>query len=664
MKRMKSLTILAIFILSLFLIYGCGENAGDGSTGSTGTTTGSDSLTLSVTSNVVSFGTPVTATATLRDVNGALVPNAVITFAATSDLVTFIPTSATALTNTSGVASVSLNAASIDSTGATSITASTELTSGGTTSTVTSTPVGIAVNGAAVTIQSLTLSQPSISAYGSSGVNAVVWINGATATVPISVAFTSACVGSGKATLTTPVTTIAGTATSTYKDNACASGTDTITASVTGATASATITVAIPATNNMQFVSATPSIIGTQTAGAATLPKSSLVKFKVVDINNNGKAGVLVDFSLVPTNAPGGITFSPASATSDANGEVTTSVTSGTVPTPLWVVAKVHATPSILSQSNTLTITTGLPTQNFFSLSNQTDNIEGWAYDGITSALTIIASDRLGNPIPDGTAINFITEGGQIVPASCTTTSGTCSVTFKSAALRPANGRVTILAYALGEESFVDSNGNNSYDLGETFYNLGDPFIDADKSGLWNAGETYIPLNLGSSACATQPGGGALPYVNVPSKQNTCNGVWGGQNYVRRSAVIVLSGSDASIAPTTVTMPLPAVSCREDFPNLILTDVNGNAMPAGTTVSTSNNQVYYVPFGGVGSAKATVSITGGTPVIKTLNSGTPITLTVEADCTGGTIVTKPTGTVNVVVTTPKGTITTIPITVN
>ncbi len=677
-KAKFSRTILLLICFALFCcLSGCGNgeettatNTGTG-TGTGTTTTDLSSLILSIPSNVVTFGTPVTATATLRDANGALIQGAVVTFAATSSLVTFTPTSATALTDASGVASITLNAASIDSTGATSITASASVTTNGTTETVTSTPVGIAVNGAAVTIHSLTLGSPSISSYGTSSVNALVWINGSPATVPISVAFTSSCVSEGKATLTTPVPTVAGTANSTYKDNNCALGSDMITASVTGNSASATITVALPATSNIQFVSATPSIIGTSTASAASLPTSSLVKFKVVDSNNNGKSGVLVDFTTVPPSPTSLFTLSASSATSDANGEVTTTLSSGTVPTPVSVVATVDGT-SLKSQSNTLTITTGLPTQDFFSLSVQTSNIEGWIYDGVTSALTIIASDRLGNPVPDGTAVNFITEGSQITPASCATTGGTCTTTFKSSASRPANGRVTILAYAIGEKSFVDANSNNSYDLtpapGETFYDLGDPYIDANENGIWDAGEFYIPSTTsGSSPCLTQPSATALPssYANVPSRQNTCTGTWG-QNYVRRSAVIVLSGSFAKISPATLTM---GASC---IGNLVLPliDVNGNPgpgnpMPAGTTVSTANNNVTYTPNGATKASLATVSITAGTPVVDTTNvGGTLIGLTVNADCSAGTPVAYPAGTVDIVVTTPKGNITNILVTVN
>ena len=415
-------------------------------------------------------------------------------------------------------------------------------------------------------------------------------------TIPIPVAFTSTCVGLGKATLTSPVTTILGIATSTYKDNGCGQPTDTITASVSGQIASATITVALPATNNIQFISATPTIIGIM---GSPLPQSSLVEFQVLDTQGNGKAGVLVDFTLLPAGIPGGVTLSLSSATSDASGYVTTSVNTGTVPTPVWVLATVDGT-SLFSESNTLTITTGMPTQNFFSLALSSFNIEGWDYDGVTSTLTVIASDRLGNPVPDGTAINFITPvSGQILPASCSMSSGTCTVTYKSAGTRPANGRVTLLAYAVGEKTFIDANGNNSYDTlpsPETFYDLGDMYIDTNENGQWDPGEPYFTSPYSGSSACLDPASAATPlpasYADVPSKDGTCSGEWG-ISYVRRSAVLVLSGSSAHIAPTTVHM---ANSCNKQF-TLTLTDINGNPMPMTTALTPALNYVYYIPNG-------------------------------------------------------------------
>jgi hypothetical protein len=629
-KFPRSVVILLIIFALLCCLIACGGSK-DGDTGGSGDTGSSNTtpvilsgLTLTTSNNVVTFGTPITASATLRDTDGTLVSGAVVSFTATSSSVTFTPTLATALTDAKGLATISINAADSGA-GATAITASAALASG----TVTSSPVGISVNQTLLTLQNMILGSSSISSYGTTSVSVDVLIDSLPATVPIAVTFNSPCVASGKATLSSPVTTIAGTATSTYKDNGCGNGTDTITASVSGASLNQSLAVSIPTTSNIQFTSASPPIIGTQTASASTLPKSSLVKFRVVDSQNNGRPGIVVDFSLVPSSAPGGITFTPASTTSDSDGYVTTSLTSGTVPTPVWVVATVQGT-SIMSQSNTLTITTGLPTQSSFSFSCQTFNIEGWNYDGIKSTLTVIASDRLGTPVPDGTAINFISEGAQINPASCTTAGGACSITFISANDRPIDGRVTVLAYALGEKSFIDRGGNNSYDSGETFYDIGDPYIDSNENRSWDADEYYISSTTsGSSACRTQPGATALPvsYWNVPSKENTCTATWG-QNYVRRSIVMVLSGSDATISgPATIALGhcIDGVSFANpavEF-DIEVYDLHHNPMPAGTTISLSSSN-------GTIKSKNPLAVQNGAPPVGDIPT---YTFTMTSDAT-------------------------------
>lgn len=49
---------------------------------------------------------------------------------------------------------------------------------------------------------------------------------------------------------------------------------------------------------------------------------------------------------------------------------------------------------------------------------------------------------------------------------------------------QPYGARSTILAYALGEESFDDTNGNGEYDFGETFRDLPEPFLDKNEDGV------------------------------------------------------------------------------------------------------------------------------------------------------------------------------------
>ena len=43
--------------------------------------------------------------------------------------------------------------------------------------------------------------------------------------------------------------------------------------------------------------------------------------------------------------------------------------------------------------------------------------IEGFNIDGTTTDVTLSLADRQCNPVPDGTAVNFVTDGGVMIPA-------------------------------------------------------------------------------------------------------------------------------------------------------------------------------------------------------------------------------------------------------
>jgi hypothetical protein len=119
---------------------------------------------------------------------------------------------------------------------------------------------------------------------------------------------------------------------------------------------------------------------------------------------------------------------------------------------------------------------------------------------------------------------------------------------------RPADGRVTVLAYAIGEESFVDLNGNNTYDPGEPFQDLGDIVKDMLFDNSYDpANDEYVSLQgvaAGSSACVSSFVS-AYPKLatsaNIPSRPNTCDGTWTSRTYVRRAVETVLSTSDAGL---------------------------------------------------------------------------------------------------------------------
>ena len=661
--------LVALLFLSTLGLAGCGGGSAKGTTTtvSGGTPTpATASLSVTVTDPTsgaartsITLGSPAKANATVLDTSGKAVANTVVSFTITpAGLASMTPSTGTALTNASGVASIQIDPASLTAAGAATITATAAV---GTASI--SGSLGFSISPVAAGLSGLAaVGQPTpLSAYGTTSVT--VTITGVPTTTPVTVNFSSLCAGSGKAILPASVQSVNGVATVTYKDNGCGQ-TDTITASIAGTSVTATTNLLVnsPGVGSIQFVSATPSTIVLQGTGGSGLSASSVLVFKVLDGNNGAKANILVNFAL--TTSTGGITLSTNSGTTGADGTVQVSVNAGTFPTAVWVTATVANT-TFTTQSTMLRISTGRPSQDRFSLSVGTHNIEGLNFDGVITPVNIIASDRLGNPVPDGTAVNFISEGGQIQP-SCTTTGGGCSVNFTSASPRPIGdsepsayavtaGRVTVLAYALGEETFTDLNvpPNNTYDAGEPFNDLGDAFLDSNENHVWDAGEQIIPFNIANVSACVDPLTHS-PYA--PSKAGSCDAVWG-PAHVRRDDVIVMSGSAAFINKTA---PLPGYTkslaydmggaCSATI-GFYLYDINRNPLPAGTVLAVGNLST---------NISTAIVLPGGVPD-SNAPGGTLHTISITASSTYCAPPLSGSGSFVLTVTTPKGVVTSIPL---
>ena len=318
----------------------------------------------------------------------------------------------------------------------------------------------------------------------------------------VDVTFSSSCITQGLATVSpsATVTSSAGLATATYSAFGCDTGPggEVITARAnvggTELAAQATLVVAGTDVGSVQFISAEPAFIGLRGTGGVGIEEQSTVRFRVVDQVSGPVAGKDVTFALNTT--VGGISLTPTSATSDINGEVQTVVQSGTVATTLRVTATEVET-GVSTQSDLMTISTGIPHQNAFSIALGTCNTNTFNVDGHVVPVSVILSDRFQNPVPDGTAIAFTAEGGQIVNG-CVTDGGGCSVNWTSANPRPTalsgdiagqtGGRVTIVATAIGEESFLDQNGDFVYDSGESFGDLEERFRDDNENGVFDVG--------------------------------------------------------------------------------------------------------------------------------------------------------------------------------
>lgn len=569
---MKSVLVRWVVTLSVVILAACGGGSGAsgngpfGGTGSgsgsgtgsggTGTSTNSTTPVISVvlSSQIVTAAAPATVTAKVESTTGAAIPSQVVTFSTDNNLGKF--SAASALTDANGLATVTLTPSSTAAAGADTVKVS--VTVGSKTA---SASTGFQLTATNVSIASFTsdIGTATLDAYGQTALT--VTLAGATAGTPVSIAVSSACVSKGKATLTpTSATTSTGAAVFTYRDSGCGASdrVDGLQASVTGTAANASLqlNLASPQAASISFVSASPDTIFLKGSGFV---ENSNVTFQVRDANGAGVPGQSV--LMEPTTLAGGLLVDggsvPVTKQTDSEGKVIVRVNAGTVPTPVRIKATLQATTSISTVSSSLAIAVGLPSQNNFSLSQRTINIEGWDIDGTSNAYTVIASDRMGNPVPAGTAINFVSEGGQVEAIRFVTINNGLSsavANFQSSSPRPSDGRITILAYALGEESFLDSNGNNVYDAGEDYQDLGDVFLDRLFNGTYNALEDqFISLGVsGTDACRVATS--SLLQLNAASPSratsetgaslSTCVAGWG-RAYVRKAVQTVLASSSA-----------------------------------------------------------------------------------------------------------------------
>lgn len=500
------------------------------------------------------------------------------------------------------------------------------------------------------------ISLAQISAGGTSVITVDIVDEGGSAfTEAIDVNFTSTCADAGTSIISSPITTSNGTASSTYLAQGCV-GDDviTVTASAGGInlSASGSINVLSADVGSIEFISASPENISLLGTGALGGSESSTLVFRVLDTNGDPVNNQDVNF-LLNTDV-GGILLNNISATTNSEGLVQTVINSGTIATTVRVQASItNSVPEIASQSSVLVISTGIPDQDSFSLSATTLNTEAWDIDGQEVEFTARLADAFNNPVPDGTAVSFTTEGGSI-ESSCVTINGACTVIWTSQEPRPIGqilgdvnnltavpeevntlgqsfgGRATVLATAIGEESFPDTNGNGRFDEDEYIrflgndtsgqpFDLDEAFVDHNEDGLYNPSEggdvnesgsleTFVDFDNSGSFNSND----TLYNGVLCASDNSANCSSQTSLNVRSSIVLVMSGSEAFFTTNSTSDAISATidDDNDDLtpevanPNfdstdntvyiagestgsasVVIADLHNQPMPAGTTVA-------------------------------------------------------------------------------
>ena len=405
-------------------------------------------------------------------------------------------------------------------------------------------------------------------------------------------------------TVTPQATTSNGVASATFTAGTV-QGIATIVASADPISKSVTVTVNAPQTGSIEFVSTSPQVIGVKGGGQT---ENALVTFLVKDIIGNPVVdGLLVSFTMsgpsggkLPANGGeyiGEIDTTPttASGATKNGGQATVFLNSGAVAGAVTVVASVTVGGVTFSSSSpTISIGGGIASAPHFNIVATIVNLPGLVFSGITSTITAFSADRFGNSnILKGTSVSFYTEAGAIGSSGITDSNGATSVVFRTQAPspfdvlpgdgNPIDGHVTVLAALIGEEGFVDSNGNGLFDAGEPFTDLPEPFIDKNDNGIYDSDEFFLDSNGNggySGENGVWDGPGCKDAGCLASKT-----IWDTMRLAFTSGAFTCS---ISTDPPGLSLTIGAGFTRQF--SFTLGDKNNNALVAGTTITVSSTK--------------------------------------------------------------------------
>jgi adhesin/invasin len=513
----------------------------------------------------------------------------------------------------------------------------------------------------------LTATPSSLTVKGTSSITATV-LDSSGANVPDGTKVYFTVSDSTLGTITASATTSSGSAIATFTASSTA-GTITITAKSGNVSGTISITISAASAGSIEFVSAEPSVIGIKGSGQT---ETSTVKFLVKDVNGDAVTdGTAVDFTM---NGPSGGNLpseggeyigdsdsTPTTASgSTVNGYVSVILHSGKVAGTVTIIATVSGT-SLSSSSSTISIGGGVASAGHFTLATTKKNLPGLVIANDQATITAYVADRFGNyNLLEGTSVSFYTEAGAIDRSNTTDSTGATSVTFRTqdpmpadvaiqswetslinrlnstyslsiptdGSVHPRDGWVTVLAVVQGEEAFDDANGNGMYDLGESFTDLGEPFIDKDNDGVRDSSnpfEEYID-------------------VNGNGQYDGPNGVWDGPDctasgcqkskMIWKGITLAFTGNYTYCKATPSSFSLGS-GATQSF-SFMVGDENTNELISGTTISvtttvgTLSGRTSYTLIDGVPTGPTEISFTLKNATCTTCansNSGT-ITVTV------------------------------------
>lgn len=532
-----------------------------------------------VTNSITAAG--VTAKVKVTDKTGKGISGAVVTFS--GEGVVFGTTNAAVLTNADGEASISIKPQDLNTTGAYQISATANYNG----TSATTSPYNFSLQAANIVLVGMVAATTDLESGASTNItlktqDANTKVNQNNVTVNFSAScgtFEPAIVASSNQ----------GDVTTSYKaigtDGKLCEGKHTIRASGSNIPESKVeVNIAATEANSLVYTTTNAVNLGIKNSGSAA---SGQIEFTLYA---NGTPAANKDVNIELVRAPEDLSFislgnrAIKTVKSDPNGKVVVTLYPGDKPGPVEIKATLVSNNTVSALSKNVAVSTGRVTQDGFSLSVSKNALQS-KVDGDSATINVMLRDRTGNPVPNGTVVSFVSEGGVVTP-NCSTTDGRCSVTLSVQDPRPLDNRVTVLAYVEGDKQYIDKNGNNLYDEGEPFAklvndstgklveentNIGDFFRDDNENNQYDAnfGEYIYKRSFGNSLCG-------LSTIDQPNIAGTCNS--GLSAVLRQQLLFAFSENTATFTNVTASGSLLSF-------NLYGNSMQSVPMPTGSTVS-------------------------------------------------------------------------------
>ena len=457
----------------------------------------------------------VTATVKVTDQSGNGVSGALVTFSSSGG-VFFGSSNGAVVTNANGEAIISVTPENASGTGAYKISASAEYDG----NTATAKDATFTLQSLNVALSNLAAAETNLSSGASTNITLKTLNQNSDAQNNVTVNFSASC---GTFDPASVISSNQGNVITSYK--AIASNGDlcegpvTVTASSPSSSSSVTLplNIATVAADSLVYTTTSDVNLGIKSSGSAA---SSSIEFTLYA---NGVPARDKEVEVSLEKAPNDLNFvtlnnrTAQKLKSDAKGKIVVNLYPGNIPGPVEIKATLVSSPTVSAVSKGVKVSSGRVTQYGVSLSVSKQSLRT-DIDGDVSTITARMVDRTGNPVPKGTVISFVSEGGKVDPNCMTDDNGVCSVTLTTQNPRPLDNRVTVLAYVEGDKDYKDVDGDNLYTAGTDTLteNIGDFFRDDDENTLYTVGEFLYKKAAGALQCAAST-------ISQPNIPNTCD---------------------------------------------------------------------------------------------------------------------------------------------